>query len=563
MANFEKETGINVIYDVFDSNEVLEGKLMAGSTGFDLVVPSASFLERQLTAGVFQPLDKSKLPGWKNLDPELLKLVAKHDPDNKYAMPYMWATTGIGYNVDKVKAVLGDDAPVNSWDLVLKPENLEKLKSCGVSFLDAPEEIFATVLNYLGKDPNSSKADDYTGPATDLLLKLRPNIRYFHSSQYINDLANGDTCVAIGWAGDVWQAANRAKEAKNGVNISFSIPKEGAMAFFTNLLLVLFGRYTGAKGIFLTGNTGVSHSQAVLWLIVFWLGFGWVQSIVIAGVLTGVFWAFSTTLIVKPIAKVTNNAGFTIAHNQMLGLWFFSKFAHKFGDPEKHDAENLKLPGWLAIFNHNVTAIAIVMTLFVGGFLLATGIDNVQLMAKGKPWYIYIINLGLQFSMYMVILLQGVRMMVGEINGSFKGWQDRFIPNAIPAVDVAALLPFSPNAATLGFVFCTFGTIFSMGILLLIHSPIMVLPGFVPLFFSGGPIGVLANRMGGYRSVIICTFLLGIIQTFGTVWAIPLTGLAKEGVGWTGIFDWATLWPAICELLKFIASTFHLGPYSI
>ena len=157
---------------------------------------------------------------------------AKHDPENKYAMPYLWATTGIGYNVDKVKAVLGKDAPVDSWDLVLKPENLEKLKSCGVSFLDAPEEIFATVLNYLGKDPNSSKADDYTGPATDLLLKLRPNIRYFHSSQYINDLANGDICVAIGWAGDVWQAANRAKEAKNGVNVSYFIPKEGALAFF-------------------------------------------------------------------------------------------------------------------------------------------------------------------------------------------------------------------------------------------------------------------------------------------------------------------------------------------
>lgn len=134
MANFEKETGIKVVYDVFDSNEVLEGKLMAGSTGFDTVVPSASFLERQLTAGVFQPLDKSKLPEWKNLDPELLKLVAKHDPDNKFAMPYMWATTGIGYNVDKVKAVLGENAPVDSWNLILKPENLEKLKSCGVSF---------------------------------------------------------------------------------------------------------------------------------------------------------------------------------------------------------------------------------------------------------------------------------------------------------------------------------------------------------------------------------------------------------------------------------------------
>ena len=237
VANFEKETGIKVVYDVFDSNEVLEGKLMAGSTGFDLVVPSASFLERQLTAGVFQPLDKSKLPNWKNLDPEVLKLVAKHDPDNKYAMPYLWATTGIGYNVDKVKAALGPDVKLDSWDVVLKPENLEKLKSCGVSFLDAPEEIFATVLNYLGKDPNSNKADDYTGPATDLLLKLRPNIRYFHSSQYINDLANGDICVAIGWAGDVWQAANRAKEAKNGVNVSYFIPKEGALVGFDMLVI--------------------------------------------------------------------------------------------------------------------------------------------------------------------------------------------------------------------------------------------------------------------------------------------------------------------------------------
>ncbi|ACT07227.1 MULTISPECIES: spermidine/putrescine ABC transporter substrate-binding protein PotF [Dickeya] len=232
LENFQKESGIKVVYDVFDSNEVLEGKLMAGSTGFDLVVPSASFLGRQISAGVFQPLDKSKLPNYKNLDPELMKLIEEHDPGHKYAVPYLWATTGIGYNVDKVKAVLGKDAPVNSWDLVLKPENLEKLKSCGVSFLDAPAEIYATVLNYQGKNPNSATEADYTKDATDLLLKLRPNIRYFHSSQYINDLANGDICVAIGWAGDVMQAANRAKEAKNGVNISYSIPKEGALAFF-------------------------------------------------------------------------------------------------------------------------------------------------------------------------------------------------------------------------------------------------------------------------------------------------------------------------------------------
>ncbi|MFE8101861.1 spermidine/putrescine ABC transporter substrate-binding protein PotF [Brenneria goodwinii] len=232
LENFQKESGIKVVYDVFDSNEVLEGKLMAGSTGFDLVVPSDSFLERLRTAGVFQPLDWSKMPNAKNLDPALMKLVAQHDPGNKYAVPYLWNTTGIGYNVDKVKAVLGDDAPLDSWDLVLKPENLQKLKSCGVAFLDAPEDIFAAVLNYQGKDPNSDNEKDYTQSATDLLLKLRPNIRYFHSSQYINDLANGDICVAIGWSGDVIQAANRADEAKNGVNIAYIIPKEGAQVTF-------------------------------------------------------------------------------------------------------------------------------------------------------------------------------------------------------------------------------------------------------------------------------------------------------------------------------------------
>ncbi|MGL5007796.1 MAG: spermidine/putrescine ABC transporter substrate-binding protein PotF [Plesiomonas sp.] len=237
LANFQKSQGIKVVYDVFDSNEVLEGKLMAGSTGFDVVVPSASFLERQIKAGVFKPLDKAKLPNYANLDPELLKMLTKHDPDNTYGVPYLWATTGIGYNIDKVKAVLGKDAPVESWDLIFKPENLAKLKTCGVAFLDAPSEVYATVLNYLGKDPNSTNPKEYSGEATDLLLKLRPNITYFHSSQYINDLANGDICVTIGWAGDVKQAANRAKEAKNGVNIGYSIPKQGALAFFDMLAI--------------------------------------------------------------------------------------------------------------------------------------------------------------------------------------------------------------------------------------------------------------------------------------------------------------------------------------
>ncbi|XKM12592.1 extracellular solute-binding protein [Orbaceae bacterium ac157xtp] len=232
ISDFQKETGINVNYDVFDSNETLETKLMAGHSGFDVVSPSDSFLERQIESGIYLPLDKSKLPNWKNLDPNLMKLMANHDPDNKYAIPYVWMTTGIGYNIDMVKARLGDDAPVDSWDLVFKPENMEKLKDCGVAFLDAPSEIFASALQYLGKNPNSTDAKDYTGPAYDLLSKVRPNIRYFHSSQYISDLANGDICVILGWSGDILQSRDRANESGNGVRVGYSIPKEGALVFF-------------------------------------------------------------------------------------------------------------------------------------------------------------------------------------------------------------------------------------------------------------------------------------------------------------------------------------------
>ncbi|ALG66548.1 extracellular solute-binding protein [Beggiatoa leptomitoformis] len=233
VANFEKETGIKVVYDVFDSNEVLEAKLMTGKTGFDIVVPSAApYLGRQIQAGVYQPLDKSKLTNYKNLDPVLLKGLEAVDPENKYAIPYLWGTTGIGYNPEKVKAALGENAPVDSWDLVLKPENLEKLSKCGVYMLDTPTEIFPIILNYLGKNPLSEVETDYTDIVKPFMLKLRPFITNFHSSEYINALANGDICVAIGWSGDVLQAADRAKEANKGVTVAYSVPKEGTIMWF-------------------------------------------------------------------------------------------------------------------------------------------------------------------------------------------------------------------------------------------------------------------------------------------------------------------------------------------
>ncbi len=237
LDKFTKETGIKVVYDVFDSNETLEAKLLASHSGYDIVVPSLNFLGRQIQAGVFLPLDKSKLPNSKNLDPDLMGRIAVNDPGNKYGIPYLMGTTGIGYNIAKVKEILGPNAPVDSWDLIFKPENLAKLSKCGVSFLDTPAEVIPTVLNYLGEKPNGFDPKLVQGKVQDLLLKLRPNIRYFHSSQYINDLANGDICVALGWAGDVLQARNRAIDAKNGVQIAYSIPKEGAGIFFDMLAI--------------------------------------------------------------------------------------------------------------------------------------------------------------------------------------------------------------------------------------------------------------------------------------------------------------------------------------
>ncbi|WP_453960655.1 polyamine ABC transporter substrate-binding protein [Amorphus suaedae] len=234
LADFQKETGITVNYDVFDSNEILETKLLSGSTGYDVVVPTASFLARQIQAGVFKELDKSKLPNIKNMWPVIEKRTAIYDPDNTYSINYMWGTTGIGYNVDKVKERLGEDAPVNSWDLVFDPANAEKLKDCGITMLDAPEEIIPAALNYLGLDPNARSADDFA-KASDLLKKIRPFVQKFHSSEYINGLANGDICVAVGWSGDVFQARDRAAEANNGVTIAYSIPKEGALMWFDQM----------------------------------------------------------------------------------------------------------------------------------------------------------------------------------------------------------------------------------------------------------------------------------------------------------------------------------------
>lgn len=231
LKNFQQASGIVPTYDVFDSNETLDGKLMTGNSGYDVVFPSNHFMARQIQGGALKKLDKSQLPNWKNLNPVLLKALEVNDPGNQHGFPYLWGSTGIGYNIDKVKAVLGDSAPVDSWDLIFKPEYIGKLKSCGVAVLDNGPELLPIALHYLGLPHHSQNPADYD-KAKALLMKVRPYISYFHSSKYTGDLANGDVCVVVGFSGDVLQAKNRAEEAKNGVKVGYSIPKEGAPMWF-------------------------------------------------------------------------------------------------------------------------------------------------------------------------------------------------------------------------------------------------------------------------------------------------------------------------------------------
>ncbi|AFL48965.1 putrescine transport system substrate-binding protein [Sinorhizobium fredii] len=235
LADFTKETGIKVVYDVFDSNEILETKLLAGGSGYDVVVPTAYFLQRQIAAGVFQKLDKSKLPNLSNMWNVIMERTAQYDPGNEYAVDYMWGTTGIGYNVEKMKEILGSDEKPN-WDVVFNPEIAAKFKDCGIHLLDSPTDIIPSALAYLGLNPDSHEQADLD-KAAELLLKVRPYIRKFHSSEYINALANGDICLAVGFSGDIFQARDRAAEAKSGVTVDYSIPAQGAQMWFDMLAI--------------------------------------------------------------------------------------------------------------------------------------------------------------------------------------------------------------------------------------------------------------------------------------------------------------------------------------
>jgi putrescine transport system substrate-binding protein len=235
IADFEKEYGIHVNYDVFDSNEILETKLLTGHTNYDIVVPSAAFLERQMQADIYQKLDKSLLPNLQNVDPDVARALALYDPGNQYSVDYMWITSGVGYNVEEIHRRMAA-APVDSWRMLFDPAIVSKFADCGVSILDAPSEVVGTVLLYLGRNPNSNSEEDLKA-AEQVLHAMRPYVRYVDSSRYIDNMANGDICLVMGWSGDIKQAHDRAKEAGKGVDIAYSIPKEGAISNYDVLAI--------------------------------------------------------------------------------------------------------------------------------------------------------------------------------------------------------------------------------------------------------------------------------------------------------------------------------------
>jgi putrescine transport system substrate-binding protein len=235
IANFEKETGIKVSVSNYGSNEELDSKLAPGNSGYDVVVPSASSYERQIKSGYYQKLDKSLLPNLKNMDPDIEARLAMHDPGNDYAVLHMWGTTGIGYNVDKVKKAM-PNAPLDSWHLIFDPAVAKHFKSCGIAVLDSATEMYSMVLSYLGKDPNSQKPEDLA-EATDAMQKFRPFLKYIDTQRMIGDLANGEICLAVGYNGDILQARDRADENKTKQTIAYAIPKEGTIIWFDSYLI--------------------------------------------------------------------------------------------------------------------------------------------------------------------------------------------------------------------------------------------------------------------------------------------------------------------------------------
>jgi PTS system ascorbate-specific IIC component len=330
------------------------------------------------------------------------------------------------------------------------------------------------------------------------------------------------------------------------------------LAFAFNLVLVLLNRWTKMRAVFLTGHIMFLQSALGCWLVYYYFGLSQWPTVIISGLLVGLYWSWGSNLNIEPSQKVTDGAGFTIAHQQHLMNWVASKIAPRLGDP-KESVDDIELPGFLNMFADNVTAVAVIMLLFFGPLMLLLGQARVQEMAGGTNWLVYILLTCLGFAVNVTVILTGVRMFVAELAVSFEGISTRVLPGAVVGVDGMAIAPYSPNSVIGGFLMCAFGQIVGVVILVLIRSPILIVPGFVPVFFDAAITAVFANYFGGWRAMAKISFVVGLIHVFGSVWAASISGLTG---GWQGNSDFATVWPAVMTIMKLISSVLGIGPAS-